>query len=70
MQAPPSLRHTVTCDAAVDQRIQYRQIAFAGHAEDMGDALYLQLIDKNLGGGAGHGIDLGMQRHPNTTFSV
>ena len=55
-------------DAAVIQRVQHRQIGFARHAEDAGDALDAQLIHQHLCGGAGDGV--GMHGHPKITFSV
>ena len=55
-------------DAAVMQRVQHRQIGFARHAEDMADALDAQLIHQHLGGGAGGNV--GVNGHPNMTFSV
>ena len=39
-------------DAAVVKRVQHREIGFAGHAEDMADALGDQLFDQHLRGGA------------------
>ena len=34
------------------ERVEHREIALAGHAEYVTDAVDTQLIDKNLGGGA------------------
>ena len=43
------------CDAAVAKRVQHREKAFAGHAEDMLDAVDHELIDKRCGGGSVRG---------------
>ena len=54
--APPSWRQTVTVIGAVVQGVEHAQVALAGHAEDVFDAVDDQLVDQGLGGGAGLGL--------------
>ena len=50
--APPLLAADGDLDVAVVKRVEHGEIALAGHAEHVADALDDQLVDQHLGGGA------------------
>ncbi len=53
MAAPPSWRHTVTRDVGIVQRIEHRQVAFAGHAKELLHTMGDELLHQDLAAGAG-----------------